>query len=354
MDYNIELEGATMEAIVLHKVGNKRRDEGMRIAKDCLELDEDFKHVMKQYFFKSFKIDKVHEFNHEHDLSMNKVHNCVSKVFSWSGEFYEQSIEILKHLYDKSNHVSINGGEVYLCYFKDIIVDDELVDGIGIFKSENKETFLKLKLDEKEEWTLDLHEGINTTKIDKGCIILNVEQSTGFRVLSIDLKSSDAKFWTDDFLKITQVRDHCFHTRAFMELCSEFAKTNFDHTELMDRVEFMNKSRDYFEHYKEFDEAEFKEIMFEGEPEHLEKFEALKEVFLDAEKIDEDLEEPFTISSKTAKNTRKIMKNRIKLDTQIEIKVDSSIAHAEEFIEQGYDEERDMKYYKIYFNNQKQ
>ena len=37
----------------------------------------------------------------------------------------------------------MRSGEFYVAYFSDCVLDDEIVDAIGIFKSENKDTYLK-------------------------------------------------------------------------------------------------------------------------------------------------------------------------------------------------------------------
>lgn len=43
-------------------------------------------------------------------------------------------------------HPKINGGELYIAYFKDCVIDGQLTDGVGIFKSETKETYLRVFL----------------------------------------------------------------------------------------------------------------------------------------------------------------------------------------------------------------
>lgn len=308
------------------------------------------------YLMNNFKCDKLYQLNHEVDISQNQLWHSANTIFAEPKLFYLESINILKHLYEKSNHVKIKGGELYVCYLQQIVIDDEMVDAIGIFKSENKETFLKLKLDQEEEWTVDFQEGTPTSNIDKGCIILNTEGPDGYRVLSIDVKSYDARFWTDDFLGITEVRDEMFQTRAYMHLCYEFANKKYNHKDhnLIDRVEFLSKAKDFFEHYNQFNENEFKEIMLEEDAESLEIYNDTKEEHLDREYISEDVEDGFFISKQAVKTSKKIFKTNIKLDTNVEIKVTSSMAHTEGFIEQGHDEERDMKYYKVYYNNEKQ
>lgn len=354
MEPNIHIDEVTMTKLVLHRVGNKSQDEGIRVAKHLFNLTEDLTDVLMSYFLSGFKLEDLYEFNHEVDLSMNEIFNYCTYIFEdVDANFYEQSINILKHLYDRSNHVKIKGGELYVAYFQDCIVDDEMVDAIGIFKAENKDTYLKLKLDEQEEWTLDFEEGTDVTKLDKGCLVFNMDNETGYRVVSVDLKSADAKYWKDEFLMITEIQNERFQTKAYMDMCKEFGKKAFKEEDKHERVDFLNRSKDYFEHYKEFDEQEFKEVIFEDNFDKLDAFEAHKQDFQEKLGIEDTAEEGFFISKPIVKKAKRGFKNNIQLDTEMEIKILSSQAQADGFIERGYDEEREMKYYKIYFNNEK-
>lgn len=354
MQQNIHVDEVTMTKLVLHKVGNKSQDEGIRIAKHLFNLTDDLLEVLMSYFLSGFKLEEVYEFNHEVDLSMNEIYTFCTYIFdNPEDNFYDQSINILKHLYDKSNHVKVKGGELYVAYFKDCVVDDELIDAIGIFKAENKDTYLKLKLDEDEEWTLDFEQGTDIAKLDKGCLIFNTQAETGYKVVSVDLKSSDAKYWKDEFLTITQVQDNRFQTKAFLDLCKEFGKSAFKEEDKHERVDFLNRSKDYFEHYKDFDEQEFKEVIFEENFDRIDAFEAKKQDFQERLGIEDTAEEGFSIDKNVVKKAKRGFKNNIELDTQMEIKILSSEAQAEGYLERGYDDEKGMKYYKIYFNNEK-
>jgi hypothetical protein len=354
MEQNTHIDEVTMNKLVLHKVGNKSQDEGIRIAKKLFNLTENLSDTLMSYFLSGFKLEENYEFNHEVDLSMNEIYNYCSYIFDdVEANFYNQSINILKHLYEKSNHVKVKGGELYIAYFQDCIVNDELVDAIGIFKAENKDTYIKLQLDDEEEWTLDFEEGTDISKLDKGCLVFNTNKETGYRVASIDLKSAEAKYWKDEFLTITEVQDNRFQTKSYLEMCKEFGKSAFKEEDKHERVDFLNRSKDYFEHYKDFDEKEFKEVIFEDNYEKIDSFEAHKQDFQEKLGIEDTAEEPFIIDKPVVKKAKRGFKNNIQLDTQMEIKILSSQAQADGFLERGYDDEKEMKYYKIYFNNEK-
>ena len=90
---------------------------------------------------------------------------------------------IAKHLYECSEHPKIKSGEFYVAYFTDLVLDDESFDAIGLFKSESKDRFLKVKQKNKI-FNVSSEEGINTNKLDKGCLIFNTDETTGFKMQS--------------------------------------------------------------------------------------------------------------------------------------------------------------------------
>ena len=66
-----------------------------------------------------------------------------------------------------------------------------------------------------------------------------------------------------------------------------------------------------------------------------------------------DLEENFNVSTSTLKKEKKKIKSQINLDTKIQIKLDISEGDSlKENIEKGFDEERKMHFYKVFFNEE--
>ncbi len=68
-------------------------------------------------------------------------------------------MNLAAHLYEKSVYPKIKTGEFYVIYFKDCILDEHTADAIGLFKSENKETFLKI-FQNTENFNIESEEGI--------------------------------------------------------------------------------------------------------------------------------------------------------------------------------------------------
>lgn len=341
-----------LSQLVLHQVGNHNEDEGVLAAKQLFDLsDEALKELLLRYFLDSFKQDAFYQFNHSTDLEMNEVYMYCKHIFENSDDLYTQSRHILEHLYQRSDHPKIKGGELYVAYFKDILVEDELVDAVGIFKAETKDTYLKLRADEQGNFYLAYDEGTSISKLDKGALILNAYAEEGYRVITVDLKSTEAKFWRDKFLEITEIQDQSFHTKTYLNLCKDFCKEVYaEEEDKKEQVTFLNKSMEYFNTKDEFDIEEFKEEVIQDEG-YVEKFEAYRNTYQEQNGIEDT--SAFFISQPTVKKMKRSFKNVIQLDTQIEVKIHSSEAEQAGHIERGFDEERGMHYYKVYFNQEK-
>src|SRR5690606_37345607 len=130
--------------------------------------------------------------------------------------FHEMSQQLSKHLYEVSEHPKIKAGEAYVVALKNVQIEGEEHDAIGVFKSENKEAYLKVypnagcfQLDYEQE-------AININKLDKGVVIVNVEEEEGYKVLVVDqTNQSEAVYWKDDFLKIKTRNDNFQQTGNF-------------------------------------------------------------------------------------------------------------------------------------------
>ena len=66
-----------------------------------------------------------------------------------------------------------------------------------------------------------------------------------------------------------------------------------------------------------------------------------------------EVQDSFEISQNSVKSKKRSIKSLIKLDTNIQIKLDSNDPeYNQQFIEKGFDEIRGMKFYKVYYNSE--
>ena len=348
----INLYQTHIETLSIHRVGNKSKAEGAYISKDLYNLNDELLPLLKDFFFKSFreKEENYFQFSNEEDLEFHELYKIASEVFDNPNTIHDASQKITNHLYNQSEHPHIKSGEVYVSYLSGLVLDNQKVDAIGIFKSELKDDFLQFE-EKGENLSAILQHGVNLKKLDKGCIIFNIDKETGYKVLSADSNKYDTKYWLEQFLSVTPLTDDNFFTKKYLQFCHNFAKdVVFPAEDKKEEVMFMNRSMDYFAKNDSFEETNFVNSVIEN-PELIPEFKHYKQEKAPKFHI-EDVTE-FDISNTAVTASRKKIKNIIELDTNIQIKMDFiNPESAEKFVEKGWDEEKQMYYYLVYFNKE--
>ena len=336
-----------LQHVALHRVGNRYREEGNFFSNTLLDPHEDVAEALNRYFLRPFKkASALYRFRHNTDLQMNEVYSYVQRIFEDPQVLLEQSRHIVGHLFNQSNHPNIKTGEVYIAYFTDLLLEDELVDAIGIFKSERKSAFLKIN-EYQTSLQLSRIEGIDIDQFDKGCLIADTQEEDGYRLYTIDNNNYDAQYWPYHFLNVDFVEDKHFHTMKYLELCDDFSRKYVaPHSDKREQLNFMAKAADYFQQSDSFQLDEFTQRLLPEEP--------AQHAFSNL-RTDYGLDQvsDFPISPQALKQSRRLFKNRINLDTHIQIQL--SFQHpdiSERFLERGFDEEKGMHYYKVYFNEE--
>ena len=350
-----DFASVNLEKLIIHQVGNKLRDEGFFASPSEYEMkDSNVEELLLKYFLSSFKEKDFYKFFHETDLHLNELYMYISNIFINRSSFYEESVNILNHLYNKSSHPQIKGGEFYMVYFTDCIVNEQKTDAIGIFKTEKKETYLKITR-YADEFFVGSEKCINVKKLDKGCIIFNQNSEDGYRVAIVDnvkKGNEEALYWKDEFLQLTNVQDGYFHTETCLTVCQDFVENIYGEiyqADRKDKVVFMNEAVAYFDTHNEFELEDFVQEVVK-EPELIEQFKEHKQNYDLNQGL--DTTERFNISTPAVKTMKRKFKNLIKLDTEFEIKVKNPSAETGnmQYIERGFDEEKGMSFYKVYFN----
>ncbi|MGB5821639.1 MAG: nucleoid-associated protein [Saonia sp.] len=348
----INLYPAQIDSVSLHRIGNKNKSESMFLSAEPYALDDETSGLLKEYFFKPFreKEENYFRFSHEVDIEFNEVHKIVSEIFNEPSSAHVNSKKLATHLYEQSNHPHIKSGELYVAYLSQVLLDNSKVDAVGIFKSEMKHDFLQF---EEKGSNLDIlvQQGININKLDKGCLIFNVEKEDGYKILSVDSNRYDAKYWLENFLGVDALTDNNFYTKNYLKFCQNFAKdVVLPAEDKQQEVLFMNRAVNHFAKNDAFEESGFLNEVMEN-PELIPEFKHYK-VEKGPKYSIEDVSN-FDIANKAVSDARKKIKNVINLDTNIQIKLDFiNPESAEKFVEKGWDEERQMYYYLVYFNKE--
>lgn len=371
----LELFNTQIESLSIHQIGNMQKGEPIFLSQQAYSLNDQIASILKEYFLKPFR-DKEENYMHfvnETSLEFNEMFGIASEIFSNPSTIHNHSLRIAQLLYEQSNHPHIKSGELYVAYLSHITLDNVKVEAIGIFKSEMKQNFLQFEQSQNQLDIL-LEEGVNVNKLDKGCLIFNLNEEEGYKILSVDSNRYDTKYWTEQFLGIDALADDAFFTKKYLKMCQDFAKEVVLPTEgKQEEILFMNRAVNHFAKNDEFEETHFlnevlgdKVFKKEFAPEEDEDEQFPREGYIDLIPEFKNFKEnkgkkyyiedvsSFPIVNKAVSDMRKKIKNTIELDTNIQIQLDFiNPESAEKFVEKGWDEERGMFYYLIYFNEEK-
>jgi 37-kD nucleoid-associated bacterial protein len=347
----VDYSAINIDKLIIHKVGNKQKKIENQVSNKLCYVDDDLSSNLINYFFTPFsKQIEVNKLHHHSDLELNDLYNYSQKLFNKQSNFQEISNNILTHLYEQSEHPHIKIGELMIAHFSDIIFDDILTDAIGIFKIERRQNYFKFSEDGKS-LSININEGISSKRIDKGCLIVNIEPKDGYRVLSVDNNNYDTEYWKNKFLSVQFVKDFYYHTSNYVDFCKSFSEDVLENNKGKDeQIAFLNKSINYLSDNEQFDINEFATEIFE-EPNMRKEFFDYKNKF--EQEKETEVQDSFQISQNSVKSKKRSIKSLIKLDTNIQIKLDNNDPESnQQFIEKGFDKVRGMKYYKVFYNTE--
>ncbi|CAO3456150.1 nucleoid-associated protein [Azospirillum largimobile] len=195
----IDISSARINRMVVHRVGNKYRSEGMHISENEAAPTEIVKGlVLRNYLAPTVLKGNCFNFYHETNLELNAIYHYSRAIFESNSRFAEYSSSIAKHLYSASVHPNIGGGDFIIIIFDDIRGASGPEQGLGLFRVEGRTDYLdtiesdgSIKLIEKS--------GISLERIHKGAVILSKSKA----LYAVDSLGSKTKYWIDGFLKAT-------------------------------------------------------------------------------------------------------------------------------------------------------
>ncbi|WP_153796342.1 nucleoid-associated protein [Foetidibacter luteolus] len=343
-------DSVELQQVIVHKVGNPSRGEELKLSANPLTLnDEDVRKLLTKYFLGSFNENEQYHFTHISDIQLNEVYRYISEIFENTQSFTAQSALLAHFLYSKSTHVKVKEGELYVALFNNVPFGTEYIQAVGLFKSETKETFLKV-FPHGKSWEVVQEQGININKLDKGCLVFRKNSQEGFVVCVVDStnKQNDAQYWVNDFLQVTPYADSYHNTDKYLSFCKQFITNEYPEkfeVTKSDQIDLLNRSMDYFKTKEQFNFQEFAEEVIHH-PDVVDSFNNYKKNFEAAKNF--EIEEAFDIHLAAVKKQAKVFKSVLKLDKNFHIYIHGR----RDLIEKGYDEMTGKHYYKLYFEEE--
>jgi hypothetical protein len=344
------IDSVQLQQVIVHKVGNPSRGEELKLSINPLTLNDDIvRGLLTRYFLSAFNENELYHFTHLSDVEMNEVYRYVRAIFEDRDSFIEQSALLAQFLYSKSTHVKVKEGELYVVLFDEVPFENEFIRAVGIFKSETKETFLKV-FQHGQSWEVIQEEGVNINKLDKGCLIFNTNTADGYKVCVVDAtnKQNDAQYWVTDFLQVEPYADSYHHTDKYLSLCKSFITNEYPEkfdVSKSDQIDMLNRSMEYFKTKEQFSLQEFATEVIHHQ-EVVDTFMDFKKNFESSKNF--EIEDEFAIHVSAVKKQQRVFKTVLKLDKNFHIYIHGR----RDLIEKGIDEMTGKKYYKLYFDEE--
>ena len=351
MILDIGLTNATAGEVVLARVGNPSNDEPLETSRKVCEIREEDRDLFSRLILKPFRSLARYRFDHHSSLDKNETFACARAIFSGESPFLEKGCELAQRLYAKSNHPNIKSGDLCIARLSNAIVDKQSVEALCILKSETVEPFLSISSD-RGDLLITTEHGINPDKIDKGCLILNVHEDSGYQVLTFDRAGTHSRFWLRDFLGVRLLTDDSLLTTQVADLAVSFLQgedspVTGEGGAVAEKTMAANRAMNFFENRDHFSMQEFEEEVLRRDPAMMARFRKHRERF--EEEKGHPLADDFGITSKELARVRKKVGGIMKFDTGIEVRLLPDFQ--ENALERGFDETREMSYLKVYFNS---
>lgn len=344
------IDSVQLKSVIVHKVGNPTRGEELKLSANALTLNDDIVgKLLTKYFLGSFNENEQYHFTHISDVALNEVYTYCAEIFDSASSFTAQSALLAHFLYTKSSHVKVKEGEFYVAHFDEVPFGTEYVQAIGLFKSETKETFLKV-FPHGQSMEVIHEEGININKLDKGCLIFKKERENGYIVCVVDAtnKQQETQYWVKDFLQVEPLADSYHHTNNYLSLCKNFITKEYPEkfeVAKSDQIDLLNKSMDYFKTNENFSMESFAQEVMHHE-EVVDSFMEYKRNYESSKNI--NIDDEFAIHVSAVKQQSKSYKTVLKLDKNFHIYIHGR----RDLMERGVDEMSGKYYYKLYFDEE--
>ena len=336
----------SIRSLIIHSVGNKLKGDNIMLSNSTVSIGSELDDVLQKFMFGPFRSSELFSFS---NLNTNSVYGFIKQMFGSSNGFASESKKIAKHLFEKTNNPKVNGGNLFIAQFKDLILNDELVSAIGLFKTESADTFLKIKSSE-DKLSVERDVGINISKMAKGAIIFNVKEEDGYLISLIDKRSKNEEiaYWSESFMDLVPYKDDYYQTKNAMGCIGDFVSHTLPDTYNMnksDQSALLYTSLEYFKENDDFVWDDFAKEVFIT-PEVIGELDTHKNRYEKENEV--EISQSFTINVPAVKKESKLFKSIIKLDDKFDI-----IVHKDnENMIRGKDSATGLNFYQLLFKNE--
>lgn len=227
----MEIDNARVVKLIVHRVGSRIREEGTRLSSDIIDAGPDVDAILVNHYLRgALDEGERYTFTHESTLDLNDVRRFTMEALFDDETFVEASQAIARHLYSKSTHPSVVGGDLFIVLFELQGGQHDGVRVLGLFKTEGTEHFLVVD-DAAKNLSIAGFSGIDPRHLQKAALVFGQDLT----VVAVERGKSRTRYWLEDFLKLAPVQSDqgvatfvsALTKRASAELQSLSAQTAF-------------------------------------------------------------------------------------------------------------------------------
>ena len=329
-----------IKAAVVQRVGNKSNEDGVSFSDSLCELAgvEDY---LLRLISSSFRFDDWKQFYYIDDLELNPTYRFITKVFNDESCLVKQANNLARHLYEQSIHPNVRIGVFYVVVLEGCEVDGYVTNAVVLFKSEIMEPVLTVKM-ENNRLVLTPEIGMSLKKMEKGCIVFNMEKKSGYKVAVVDNTSSktDAHYWADNFLHVKDCEDDYHQTVKLTNMITGFAEMLKETSDIEGTI-MSKKAVELLKSEEVVRIDNLADLLCQNE-EQKQAFESYRQTF---EEEHGHFTEEVNVVAKAASRKPVTRMNVMRLGNDFEVKLLNPNAE----IESGTDADSGMKWYKLWF-----
>jgi len=338
---------ASISQLAIHEVNDI---DGVRPKPEAITIQSpEVESFLLSYFLDNFADPKFYCFS-EYSMK-NESENVYKKVrtlFDHQEQFLPTSISLSQDLHLASQHPNIKSGQFVLAHINDVLIEDELVDALCIFKIENKTSILQL-INQPDTYQMNIQEGITMNNVDKACIVFNTESELGYKICAVDKSNpgAESQYWLHDFLGLTARKDDYYHTKNVIQATKQFITDRMKPIYEIDKTEeaaLLNRSQSFLNQGEDFESQEYERRVFKDDN-LMEEFQEYKKDFQVEQQV--DLADKFTVSQAAVKSQSKVFKSILKLDKNFHVYIHGN----KNMIEKGTDD-MGRKFYKLFYETE--
>lgn len=198
----MNIDSARVLKLIVHRVGNRIREEGTRLSNHAFDAGTDVDAILVDHYLRgTLDGGERYAFTHESTLDLNDVRRFAMDALGSDDTFAEASRAIARHLYSKSTHPGVAGGDLFVVLFELQGGPNDGVRVLGLFKTEVTERFLVVD-DATPDLIIAGLSGIDPRHLQKAALVFGHDAT----VIAVERGKSRTRYWLEDFLKLAPVQ----------------------------------------------------------------------------------------------------------------------------------------------------